>query len=263
MSVRKTALFCVAVLACLILSSCYEDHFFKASPLPFTIPIRIQIEDENQDNGRMMYAEVDSELVQEYHLSVESCEGLEKVGEVDGLYRDKHTTVVNGNEETDVVVSIGKDVYAYPDPRYPNLIVALEDGEPVVFQFCNFLDNYTAELETVFGSFSPDTIDSIDLRVTHRENSGYGSEVTISDKQDLTAFCDAYHAEPAAYEVTSAELGEPEDNLDYPYYSVRINLTNGFSVNLLVYPRKHAIDCAFRWYPCSEQLREWFEAHAK
>lgn len=211
------------------------------------------------------FSEVSEDKLAALSLSVASCDGLREIGEVDAETRNGQRPIWDEWEKdyTSVSVSVGDKAYAYPDARYPNLIVALVDGELAIFQFCNFLDNYEAELETVYGPFSPDTIDSIDLRVTRRENSGYGSEVTVSDKQDLTAFCDAYHAEPAGYEVTPAERGEPEDNLDYPNYSVRINLTNGFSVNLLVYPRKHAIDCACRWYPCSQQLREWFEAHAK
>ena len=211
------------------------------------------------------YSEVSEDKLAALSLSVASCDGLREIGEVDAETRNGHRPILDedGKEISSETVTVGEKAYAYPDARYPNLIVAPVDGEPAIFQFCNFLDNYTAELETVYGPFSPGTIDSIDLSLKRRLGSGYGSEVTVSDKQDLAAFCDAYHAEPAGYEVTSAERGEPEDNLDYPNYSVRINLTNGFSVNLLFYPRKYAIDCAFRWYPCSQQLREWFEAHAK
>ncbi len=211
------------------------------------------------------YSEVSEDKLAALPQAVASCDGLREIGEVDAETRNGHRPIWDEwkKDYTSVSVSVGDKAYAYPDAGYPNLIVAPVDGEPAVFQFCIFLDNYEAELETVYGPFSPDTIDSIDLSLKRRLGSGYGSEVTVSDKQDLAAFCDAYHAEPAGYEVTSAERGEPEDNLDYPNYSVRINLTNGFSVNLLVYPRKHTIDCANRWYPCSEQLREWFEAHAK
>ena len=211
------------------------------------------------------YSEVSEDKLAALSLSVASCDGLREIGEVDAESRNGLRPILDedGKEISSETVTVGEKAYAYPDARYPNLIVALVDGEPAIFQFCNFLDNYEAELETVYGPFSPDTIDSIDLRVTRREDSGYGSEVTISDKQDLTAFCDAYHAEPAGYEVTSAERGEPEDNLDYPHYSARINLTNGFSVNFIFYPRQYVLDCAFRGYPCSQQLREWFEAHTK
>ena len=211
------------------------------------------------------FSEVSEDKLAALSLSVASCDGLREIGAVDAESRNGLRPILDedGKEISSETVTVGEKAYAYPDAGYPNLIVAPVDGEPAIFQFCNFLDNYEAELETVYGPFSPETIDSIVLREIRREGGNYGSEIEVSDKQELTAFCDAYHAEPADYEVISAERGEPEDNLDYPNYSVRINLTNGFSVNLLVYPRKHAIDCACRWYPCSQQLREWFEAHTK
>lgn len=212
-----------------------------------------------------MYEEVSQEKLAALSLSVASCDGLREFGAVDAESRNGLRPILDedGKEISSETVTVGEKAYAYPDARYPNLIVALVDGEPAVFQFCNFLGNYKAELETVYGSFSPETIGSIVLREIRREGGNYGSEIEVSDKQELTAFCDAYHAEPAGYEVISAERGEPEDNLDYPHYSARINLTNGFSVNFIFYPRQYVLDCAFRWYPCSEQLREWFDAQVK
>ena len=246
---KLTAILWFFALCAVLLSACAA----KAPMEPMTITVISRV-----------YEEVEPEKVQALHLAVESCEGLTEIGEIDPHNRKTYRLVYDKDKRDYVYKSVHVEdkAYAYPDAGYPNLVVALVDGEPVIFQFCNFVGNGEAELETIYGAISPDTIDRIEICAYHREVER-NTEVTVSDKQDLAAFCDAYHAELPAYELIAAERSDPEADLDYPQYSVTINLTNGFFIDLCCYPRQYALHCANRWYPCSEQLREWFESHAK
>lgn len=223
------------------------------------------------------YSEVSEDKLAALSLSVASCDGLREFGAVDAESRNGLRPIWDEWKKnyTSVSVSVGDKAYAYPDARYPNLIVAPVDGEPAIFQFCNAIHEIKIEsVESVYGSFTPDSVDYIVIRVLREENGNYEPDITVSDRAALTAFCDACHAfESAVGEKTtdSAEdipLDSPENiQLEasaYPRYDVEIHLSNGESVPLLCRPKLCYVSCKGVPFSNSDgKLVEWFESHAK
>lgn len=234
-------------------------------PLPMTICV-----------NDCMYEEVSQEKLAALSLSVASCDGLQEIGMVDFGNSNMRRPILDedGKEISSETVTVGEKAYAYPDAEYSNLIVALVDGEPAVFQFCNAIHKIKIEtVESVYGSFTPDTVESIVIRVLREENGNYEPEITVSDRAALTAFCDACHAyESAVGEETSdsAENIPPASSEDvqlegraYPQYDVEIHLSNGESVPMLCCPKQRFVACKGVSYCADGKLVEWFDAQVK
>ena len=247
---KLTAILWFFALCAVLLSACAA----KAPMEPMTITVISRV-----------YAEVEPEKVQALHLAVESCEGLTEIGEIDPHYTSR---LVYDKDKRDYVyksVHVEDKVYAYPDAGYPNLVVALVDGEPVIFQFCNCLGIVdVVDFETIYGTLSLDTVDRIEIRTFHREVER-NAEITVSDREDLTAFCDAFHDLNSADENETAISTEKNasDSGEYPRYEVTIYLSNGFSAELICYPSLHYVRGERAYYWSNGKLVEWFEAHAK
>ena len=146
--------------------------------------------------GNCVYRELKPSEVRKLHLSVNSCEGLTELGKATDAYGDYH----GANTFPGIA-------YAYPDPDYPNLVVAPVNGVPKVFSFFYF-DHppvYTRELQQIYGSLPADKITI--------KNRGAESdmEIAITDREAIAQFFDAFNALPgddcaSIYDVSSENL---------------------------------------------------------
>ncbi len=187
--------------------------------------------------GTLSYGEVSPEKVQALSLAVDSCVGLEEIGEID----EQMSTIDSGM------------AYKHPDPRYPNLAVVLRDGTPVVFQFCNFLGVKPVpaeELKALCGMTRPDSI----LKITvsrQRENEKVAELSTVENRADLDAFYDCFD-----------DLSPIEGYADsFPVYFFDVELTNGFSFTLDYRPKQFAVGVNDGYYTYGDAMGDWIYSH--
>lgn len=239
-----------------------------------------------------VYAEVDQATIRELGLAVASCDGLTELGKI----KDAGQTVTRpvyekwGEEPTLTEVTVPETAYAHPDPRYPNLAVALVDGAPAIFQFCSFIAPYDGDLklEDVYGPLNADTVKSVSVSIRREVHGSYEPKPQITDREAIAAFCDAFHAQ---YTLSDSELEEiaalhrrynewlPEnaEGLEdaeieaqrelhcgwLPEYLVDIELSNGFQVSLYYYPERFSYEYGMDGGLGSKQMNEWFDASGK
>lgn len=237
-----------------------------------------------------VYQEVDQETIRELGLAVASCDGLTELGKIPDAGQTVTRPIYEkwGEEPTLTAVTVPEIAYAHPDPRYPNLMVALVDGAPAIFQFCNFIAPYFGDLklEDVYGPLTVDTVKSVSVRIRREPTGSYEPKPLVTDREAIAAFCDAFHAQ---YTLSDSELEEisalrrrynewlPEnaEGLEYseiaelrelhcgwlPEYWVDIELSNGFRVSLSYYPERYSYEYGMDGGLGSKQMNEWFDAH--
>lgn len=237
-----------------------------------------------------VYQEVDQATIRELGLAVASCDGLTELGKIPDAGQTVTRPIYEkwGEEPTLTAVTVPEIAYAHPDPRYPNLMVALVDGAPAIFQFCNFVAPYFGDLklEDVYGPLTVDTVKSVSVRIRREVYGSYEPKPQVTDREAIAAFCDAFHAQ---YTLSDSELEEisalrrrynewlPEnaEGLEYseiaalrqlhcgwlPEYWVDIELSNGFQVSLSYYPERYSYEYGMDGGLGSKQMNEWFDAH--
>lgn len=237
-----------------------------------------------------VYQEVDQATIRELGLAVASCDGLTELGKIPKAGQTVTRPIYEkwGEEPTLTAVTVPEIAYAHPDPRYPNLMVALVDGAPAIFQFCNFIAPYFGDLklEDVYGPLTVDTVKSVSVRIRREPTGSYEPKPLVTDREAIAAFCDAFHAQ---YTLSDSELEEisalrrrynewlPEnaEGLEYseiaalrelhcgwlPQYLVDIELSNGFQVSLSYYPERYSYEYGMDGGLGSKQMNEWFDAH--
>ena len=144
--------------------------------------------------GNCEYLEVTPYKVRKLHLSVGSCEGLTELGKVTEAYgRDDRT------------YTFPEIAYVYPDPDYPNLVVASLNGTPTVYAFSAFDHDpvYTKELQQIYGALPADKI------VIRSKNADPDSEIEITNPEAIAQFFDAFNALPGDACTNS---GNSDDN---------------------------------------------------
>ena len=144
--------------------------------------------------GNRTFLEVTPYKVRKLHLSVDSCEGLTEFGKVTEAY--------GYDAPTDTPPKIA---YVYPDPDYPNLVVAPVNGVPKVYAFSAFDHNpvYTKELQQIYGPLPADKI------VIRSKNADPDSEIEITNPEAIAQFFDAFNALPGDACTNS---GNSDDN---------------------------------------------------
>lgn len=244
----------------------------------WTPPFPMHIVVEGQMDNEMCYWEVDEETIQRLNLAVESCDGLTEVGKIAdaGLEttrpvyeKDREIYKQEKLEPKRMTVVIPETAYAHPDPRYPNLVVALLDGEPAIFQFSNFSGSgyhpeagdrvAPSDLVAIYGLTSPEAIREIRVS-SQEEDQDVVLKATIADQAEIQRFLDLIHnwgddwAEPARGH-------DPE--IAYPKYYVEVDLANGFSFTFDLTVKTGTIDWAMFYFRNNEALNVWIESHVK
>ena len=185
----------------------------------------------------LSYGEVPPEKVEALGLGLDSCVGLEEIGEIDAQMSS---------------IDFGM-AYKHPDPRYPNLAVILRDNKPVIFQFRNFLGIKPVpaeELKGLCGMTGPDSIQKITVS-RQQEGEKVIELSTIENKADLDAF----------YRCLD-DLSPLEGYADsFPVYFFDVELTNGFSFTLDYRPKQFAVGVNDGYYTYGDEMGDWIYTH--
>ena len=265
MMLRKLAP--LGILFALLFSACMsEDNTIGLHP---PSPMLVYIDDQMDD--QLAYEEVDQETIQRLNLAVESCEGLKAVGTFAEAGQKVHRYVFEKKDQpapVETLVTLPDTAYAHPDPRYPNLIVALLDGKPAIFAFNSFTGgHYFPEsgdriapnnLIAIYGLTTPDTIREI--RVSSQEKDQKTVlNATITDQTEIQRFLDAIH-DWDDWGQHAGTFDDPDDY--YPVYYIEVDLENGFSFKMSFWP-PNCIDWAMFSFSSSESLTAWIESHVQ
>lgn len=195
-----------------------------------------------------VYGEVPQDTQQKLNLSVASCSGLSKVGEIDDYY----------SKTTEVA-------YAYPDPRYPNLVVALVDEKPTIFQFANFLSPFTdmEDIRQIYGLTTADAICEISIS-TQQAAKPTTAVATITEKDEIAKFFDALIELPPAGVGYGNSSADSEDDPFFPAYFFDVSFSNGFSTRFTYYPKLTQELLYFDTdisFDCSDAMAAWIHAY--
>lgn len=178
-------------------------------------------------------------------LAVTSCSGLTKIGEVD-----------------DPECYMSRSVYAYPDARYPNLIVARLDWEPSVFKFAYFIENPDSieDVKNIYGLTSADSIREIGVNSKYSDGGTF-TESTITAPTIIASFVDALNdlqINNVEYDIEKERSGEPSY---IPTYFFDVTLSNGFSAEFRYYPMLNSISCEGAFYTCNDAILAWIDTN--
>ena len=268
---RKPVLLVVlCLLFPLLLSACKTGDKYTGYVLPYPMDIVV----EGQMDNEMCYWEVDEETIQRLNLAVESCDALTEVGTIDNagfettrpVYeKDREIYKQEKLEPKRMTVVIPETAYAHPDPRYPNLVVALLDGKPAIFKFSTFSGfDYHPEageriapgnLIAIYGLMSPEAIREIRVS-SQEENQDVVLKATITDQAEIQRFLDVIQ--------NWDDWGWParghNPDTEYPRYYVEGELANGFSFTFYLSSKEDSIEWANFWFTGSEALTAWIKS---
>lgn len=231
MKFRKVIFACVLVSLCsVIFSACFYNST-PPEPLPITV-------------GNRVYAEVTQDTIKKFDLSVESCAGLSEIGKI-----DDSSEYVTGT------------VYVHPDPRYPNLVVALIDEKPRIFLFSNFTGCSVRMdmIRDIHGLTAADSIQEITIRRSQQFGEESTVEATITEKAEIERFLDALHD----FTGTAGGIGSLANQSDneYPHYFLDVRLSNGFSCEFHYYPKlKLFAHSLTDFFVISDSMQKWIHA---
>ena len=222
------------------------------------------------------YTELDLETIQNFDLAVESCEGLTEIGKLnsnwvsheyteDGscVLRVCRTIRKNKNDYDAVRASavIGDTLYAHPNPRYPNLLVAILDGEPAIFQIGAVEGNRKVSAKTIiqenYGLDDAEKIREVCIRCYPAQQEGI-EETTVTDRTELEALF-------AAIDMISS-IGEeyrPCAPETFPRYECCIQMENGFSRTIEYWPNDNVLTCGGITFEGNDALTGWIVSHGK
>ena len=248
---------------------CESDHI-----VPF--PTRITV------NG-FSYTELDQETIQNLNLAVDSRNGLKEIGklteigkinsdtvflehEADGtdVLRVRRTTLKNKKDydARGTSATIDETVYAYPDPQYPNLLVAVIDGEPVVFGWGGSDNKEYLKIEVVlkeiFGLDTADKIQAIRVRNIQGVETGI-IETMVTDQAELETFYNAIYELPGKGKESSPYDAEKA----FACYECIAELKNGFSFSLTYNPHDNSVGFCGALFEVGSALAEWITAHGE
>lgn len=262
---RKTLLLCLALsLLCIAFCSCETRP--EPSLLP-PLPMGITV------NG-VTYYELDLETIQNLDLVVESCHGLTEIGKIErcngfmyaeGAFHRREIQKSKDDWDTTVTyVSIGDTAYAHPNPRYPNLVVALVDGAPAIFQFSGGKASGKSVIDVIRGQYGLTSAEMIrEIRVSSQQfRQAVVPETTVTDRTELQRFFDAFTELRPSLE-TDYVGGEGEGEDSFPVYFFEVVLDTGFSFQLDYLPNYNKIGLAGYYTASGETLDAWLRSYVK
>lgn len=224
---RKLLTFVLVLLSTIIMSSC-DTAQTESPPALMTITI-----------DHCVFEEVEQNKIEELGLIVDSCSGLAIVGEIDAQGGKSYGTA-----------------YAYPDQRYPNLVVVFIDEKPTVFQFTNFTGKLPvdiAEIRNIYGLSTADSISEISIRSQQFDEKAEIVSI-ITEKEEIVKFFDAFN------DLSPTGAGYSESSDYYPAYLFEVGLSNEFSISLDYYPKIDMVYCGNVFYRCGDSMLKWINA---
>ena len=283
MRIRKILFICLLIVLCsMSFVSCTaagagtastvdeEEQKWDESGLDAPFPTMIDV------NG-FHYFELDLETIQNLNLAVESCDGLREIGKVDtarvrceskedgSLVLNIRRTTLKNKKDYDargVAATIDETVYAYPDPQYPNLLVAVIDGEPVVFGWGGSDNKEYLKIEVVlkeiFGLDTAGKIQAIRVRNIQGVETGI-IETMVTDQAELETFYNAIYELPGKGKESSPYDAEKA----FACYECIAELKNGFSFSLTYYPHDNSVGFCGALFEVGSALAEWITAHGE
>ena len=239
------------MLCCLVLTAC------GSKPEPAYDPMTVVVD-------HYVYGEVPKDTLKKLGISVESCDGLAVAGAIEDAGREVVRPVFeNFESEPEVTYVKNPDTaYVHPNPSYPNLVVALVDGEPAVFQFCNGIVEWmpsAQELREKYGLTSADAI-----REIHVYNQKAGQKAvlvaTVTSKEEIQTF---YNLLAQIDDKGSGVFDHYEGVSEFPVYIVDVALSNGFSMEVSYYPNYSSIEWAGLYFHGNNSVSAWFDSYVK
>lgn len=256
----------LGILFALLFSACKTVD--KTIGLHPPLPLYLSVDGIN--GYQMAYVEVDQATIQRLNLAVESCEGLTELGTLARAGEEVSRHVFDNTDQAPVetMVTLPEAAYAHPNPRYPNLVVALLDGKPAIFAFDSFTGNHyfpasgdriaPSDLIAIYGLTTPDRIREIRVSTQEKDQKAV-LNATITNQAEIQDFLDAIH-DWDAWGQPSGTFDDPDDY--YPEYDIEVDLENGFSFTMHFWP-KNCIRWAMFSFSSSESLTAWIESHVK
>ena len=269
MTERNTKIaFVFLIFSFLSLSACKNK---KEVGVSLQLPMEIVLD------GHKSYSEVDQETIERLNLAVESCDGLTEAGTIQNAGSEVYRVVYEkpfseynevGREPVENMVTVPEIAYVHPDPRYPNLVVALVDEKPAIFEFTNYIGSSyfpasgdriaPSDLIAIYGLTTPDRIREIRVSTQEKDQKAV-LNATITNQAEIQDFLDAIH-DWDAWGQPSGTFDDPDDY--YPEYDIEVDLENGFSFTMRFWP-KNCIRWAMFSFSSSESLTAWIESHVK
>ena len=280
MSIRKTWIVCVLLsLCCLVIVSCAatnagsvaDEEELKQKEAGRLAPIPTII----TANG-YFYTELDLETIQDLNLAVESCDGLTEIGKLNSnwVFREYTEdgncvlkigrTIRKNKKDYDAIRTsavIGDTLYAHPNPRYPNLLVAILDGEPAIFQIGAVEDNRKVSVKTIiqenYGLDDAEKIRKVCVRCYPAPQAGI-VETTVTDRTELEVLFDAIDMISC-----TGEQYRPCEPETYPLYECSIEMKNGFSRVIEYWLNDNVLTCDEIVFEGDDALTGWIVSHGK
>lgn len=192
--------------------------------------------------GSRSYIELSRETRERLDLAVESADGLTLAGEARCA----------GDQEQ-------HKAYAYPDPRYPNLLIISIDDELRIFQL-ETLFGETDGLPELLAMYGLDGVNSVQTIRVSRQQSARKAELLkeITDKAVIDAFLDGLQAERDFREGPDADAIKYENEL---WYYLNLELSNGFTLPLKWTPSNRCIQAQGINYQYDKKTSAWLNAN--
>lgn len=207
--------------------------------------------------------ELDQETIQNLNLAVKSCDGLTIFGTVEGTIRTFRRPILKNKNDYDAettVATVEDTVYVHPNPQYPNLVVAVVDGEPAIFQMGADKNSkkttVKAYVQDLYGVDSVEKIREVRLKYCPALEAGI-TETVITDRAELEEFFGLIDQ----LSGTGTELFGIDKEDIYPLFNCELILENGFNVGVSYYQKKNSIGVAGLMFESSDALSEWITAH--
>lgn len=277
------------LIVCLMIASCCFSFASCASANAGAVATVDEEEQKWREAGRAVplptminvngfcYYELDLETIQNLNLAVESCDGLTEIGKIDldsvsceyaedgsRVLKLRRTILKNKNDYdahgTGAVID--ETVYAYPDSQYPNLLVAILDGEPGIFEIGSVVGNRKVSAKALIqenhGLDDAQKIREVCICCFQAPQAGI-EETVISDRAELESLYDAVNmiSSTGNKRNLSGELDS------YPFYECRIELENGFPLTLTYSPSDHLLTCDGVSFESNDALSAWITAHGE
>lgn len=229
---KKGFLILVAFFSLLILNAC-QKPLHAEPPLPTAIVVEQKV-----------YEEVSTDRIKELHLSVDSCVGLSEIGEFES--QDDHSWGI---------------AYCHPNPLYPNLVVAMIDEKPTVFQFANFLGFFSvsfSEIKTLYDISSSESISEITISRQRKKEKPVALK-TITETEQIGNFYKSLDELSPSVSGFSKSQEDGEDSQNFPVYFIDVKLANEYSLEFTYYPKLEQMYICGIFFRYGVLMKEWVD----
>ena len=161
-------------------------------------------------------------------------------------------------------VTIDDTAYAHPNPRYPNLVVALVDGAPAIFKFSGGKASGKSVIDVIRDQYGLTSAEIIrEIRVSSQQfRQASVLETTVTDRTELQRFFDAFTELRPSLETDYAG-GEGEGEDSFPVYFFEVVLETGFSFQLDYLPENNKIGLAGCYTASDETMNAWLRSYVR